>query len=388
MKFIVFHTEQTGGQDLLWGIVRNGHKIYVYPENLSAFDANEEERADYLAKVIKDGRYDGAISWNYFPAVSRAREITGIPYIAWIFDSPLLHIYSKEAVNSCNYIFDFDKTSAAELKSFGINAYHMPLGVNTDRLAGLVITDEQIKKYSRDISFVGSLYQKNPYNKANFSEEQQKEFDNIFTRQMMDWSHNYLYDGLNEENLLLFRQASAIADIERYAFLQERQLYGGFFMARKYAEIERKFILNTLAQDYQVTLYNRGDDVSVLENVECLGAVGYETEAPIVYFASKINLNMTLKSIRSGLPLRVFDVMGAGGFLLSNYQPEFEELYEPGKDVVLYNSMEELTELAGFYLTHERERLTIAMNGYKKTCEKHTISGRIGRMLQIVYGKS
>ncbi len=388
MRFIVFNTKQTGGQDLLWGIVLNGHEIDVYPENLSAYEADADERAESIVKFIKNGKYDGAISWNFFPAVSQACETAGIPYMAWIFDSPLLHIYSKEAINTCNYIFDFDKISAAELKSFGINAYHMPLGVNADRLRGLVITDEQIKKYSRDISFVGSLYQKNPYNKACFSEEQQKNFDVIFAKQMTDWSRNYLYDELNEENLALLRSKAAIADIDRYIFLQERQLYAGFFMARKYAQIERKLILNTLAENYQVTLYNRGDDVSVLKNVECLGAAAYETEAPIVYFASRINLNMTLKSIRSGLPLRVFDIMGAGGFLLSNYQPEFEELYEPGKDLVCYGSMEELVELAGYYLTHDRERQKVAVNGYKKTCAEHTIALRIRRMLQIVYGKS
>ena len=34
---------------------------------------------------------------------------------------------------------------------------------------------------------------------------------------------------------------------------------------------------------------------------------------------SKVNLNITLRNIKTGIPLRALDIMGAGGFLLTNY---------------------------------------------------------------------
>lgn len=95
---------------------------------------------------------------------------------------------------------------------------------------------------------------------------------------------------------------------------------------------------------------------------------------------------MTLRSIQTGLPLRVFDIMGVGGFLMSNYQQEFEELYTPDKDVVLYSSIDELIDKTKFYLAHERERLTIAMNGYKRTISEHTMKIRAVQMLNTVFG--
>lgn len=54
-----------------------------------------------------------------------------------------------------------------------------------------------------------------------------------------------------------------------------------------------------------------------------MGAVDYYEVMPHVFKQSKINLNITLRSIQSGMPLRAWDIMGAGGFLLSNYQADF-----------------------------------------------------------------
>ena len=79
--------------------------------------------------------------------------------------------------------------------------------------------------------------------------------------------------------------------------------------------------------------------------------------------------------------------MGVGGFLLSNYQAEFDELYEPGKEVELFSSFEELEDKAAFYLRHEKERLTIAMNGYKRTCAEHTMRQRVHKMMEITFGR-
>jgi hypothetical protein len=42
--------------------------------------------------------------------------------------------------------------------------------------------------------------------------------------------------------------------------------------------------------------------------------------------------------------------MAAGGFLLSNYQPELAELFRDGEEVVMYTSMDDLKEKAGYYL--------------------------------------
>ena len=60
---------------------------------------------------------------------------------------------------------------------------------------------------------------------------------------------------------------------------------------------------------YPVRLYT-ADKISGMDKVELCGPVDYVKEMPHVFKNTKINLNMTLRSIWTGIPLRAMDVMG------------------------------------------------------------------------------
>ena len=149
MKFLYVYTNAMRDDiDIPWAVLKNGHEMEYYPRNIEpeSFGVDSETTVGEVLGVIKSGNFDGIISWNYFPEVSDACELAGIPYMSWLFDSPLLHVYAKNIFNSCNYIFDFDRTSYFDLKAKGINAFYLPLGVNTERLEGVSITDADMKK--------------------------------------------------------------------------------------------------------------------------------------------------------------------------------------------------------------------------------------------------
>ena len=105
---------------------------------------------------------------------------------------------------------------------------------------------------------------------------------------------------------------------------------------------------------------------------------------PQIIKCSKINLNMTNYPIKTGLPLRIFDLMGAGGFVISNYQAEIPEYFIPGEDIVLYDSIPDLLGKIEYYLEHEDERIQIARNGYNKVKEYHTYDLRLLTMFEII----
>lgn len=391
MKLIIFYTEKNNGEDIVWAFTEEKHEVAYYTRPLSPWDMGEERNKceDEIYDKIKDLGFDGAFSWNYFPAVSNVCEKLGIPYISWLFDSPLLHVYSDTMMNSCNYIFAFDGISAADIKAKGAtNCYHLPLAVNTLRLSGLEITDADIQKYKRDISFVGSLYQSNPYNDAGDRiPDVVKEYcEKLFLLQLGDWKTNIMYTDYNPDLLKILKNLVPIFNLEEFPYISEEYVYIGFFLARKYAELERPYILNHLAENFNVTLYNSADDRSVLRNVECLDAAEYSETAPKVYYSSRINLNMSLRSIETGIPLRVFDIMGAGGFMLTNYQKEVYDYFTPGKDIEVFSCMEELDDKVRFYLNNEKARLILGMNGYKRVCAEHTMAQRVHTIMEKVFG--
>ena len=108
------------------------------------------------------------------------------------------------------------------------------------------------------------------------------------------------------------------------------------------------------------------------------------TETPKVFNLSRINLNITMRPIETGLPLRCFDILGCGGFLMTNYQPELEDMFIIGKDLEAYSSPEELVDKCSYYLTHEDERAAIARNGYEKVKSNHTHIHRLKEMLKTL----
>ena len=91
-----------------------------------------------------------------------------------------------------------------------------------------------------------------------------------------------------------------------------------------------------------------------------------------------------MRPIEKGLPLRCFDIMGCGGFLMTNYQEELEDMFVIGEDLECYDGLEELIDKCRYYLSHEEERSAIAGRGCEKVKASHTHIHRMNQMLKKV----
>ena len=143
--------------------------------------------------------------------------------------------------------------------------------------------------------------------------------------------------------------------------------------------------MTELSKKYAVTIYSNSNTSDLLR-VRYGGSLDYWSEMPKVFAATKINLNFTIPNIKSGLPLRIWDVLGSGGFLMTNFQAEIPCYLKNKEDLVCFESVEELSELCGYYLSHEEERRQIAQNGYQKVCGYHTFEQRVQVMMDTVRG--
>ena len=97
----------------------------------------------------------------------------------------------------------------------------------------------------------------------------------------------------------------------------------------------------------------------------------------------KINLNITLRSIQSGIPLRCMDIMGCGGFLLTNYQSDFLMHFTPNEDFVYYEDETDLLKKIDYYLEHDETRTVIAANGYEKVRSDHNFQTILSNIFSI-----
>lgn len=365
-------------------LVRRGNEVIKCAIDTHAKGEAMAQRNALVELCIKENRPDYVFSFNYFPFVSNICESAGVPYVSWIYDSPFMDLYSPSVLNGVNFIYVFDYGVYDEFSKSGIKTVHyLPLAVDISQYSELSLV-ESAKTYISDISFVGSLY----------SEPKQRLYDNF--KNMSPYALGYLdsivaaQKNIYGENIIeKLLTDEVIAEMEKcyptdpnpQTIMTPRQIYSQYVLCRQVTSIERKEILELIGQinevgNYRFDLFTHDEKVC-FEGWENKGEVDYYLKMPWVFAASKINLNITLKSIRTGIPLRAFDIMAAGGFLLTNYQAEFTEYFVPDEDFVFYENYEDLIKKVKYYLEHDDERMHIALNGMHKVRNNHNYDCRL-----------
>lgn len=351
---------------------------------------NQRENPDYESAfddAVSHKKYDFVFSFNYFPILSRCCSKHNLKYVSYVYDSPLVALYSYTITYPGNYIFLFDKTIYQELHSGGISTvYYLPLATNPDRLASLADSTTDLDRYQSEISFVGSLYNEDHhlYERLvhNVSSYTKGYLEALLDAQQLIYGEFFLEKMLTSDILSDLQRSTPYTPntdgIESPAYV-----YANYFLARKLAELDRTKILRTLSEHYPVKLFTQ-NATPQLPKVQNMSAVDYYAQMPLVFRHSRINLNISLRSIQSGIPLRAFDIMGSGGFLLSNYQADFPDCFTPREDFVWYGSVEEAVQLCDYYLSHEKERAQIAANGLGKIQDAHTFKHRVQTILNTL----
>ena len=343
----------------------------------------DENFTKWFCDTIPSGEYDAVLSINYYPVLSDVCMKKQIKYIALCYDNPLnVELIEETLGNSVNYVFLFDKIQFWQYAKQGFQTvYHLPLGVNRTRLTNLKISEAERKKYAAEVSFVGNLYESLLYELMAPMDDYTKGYLNaLMDIQRQIYGHYILDEAISEELIQNINSQYLKQNPKTKLRLSKQALT--FAMASEITRKDRLILLNICGVRYDTKFYSR-DESSLVKHVTKCGQVDYVEEMPKVFACSKVNLNPSLRIIQTGIPLRAFDVMGAGGFLLTNYQEELYEYYENEKDMVIYESMEDAVEKIRFYLEHEDIRCKIAESGRRKTLEEHSLQERIGKILKV-----
>ena len=119
MKIIFLDTPAFAKQDMIDAFEAShvSCDLFFHPAYNERFD-KAFETAFY--DFAEHNNYDFVFSFNYFPVLSNCCQKYGIPYVSYIYDCPLTALYSCSLINSCNYVFLFDKTTYLTFKNAGI----------------------------------------------------------------------------------------------------------------------------------------------------------------------------------------------------------------------------------------------------------------------------
>ena len=388
MKILFMEWKSFGNEDILSAFQKMGHTVKRCPFSNKELRSNETVEKEILS-AIQTFSPDFVFSFNYFPIISLACKKADMRYLAWVYDSPYVMLYSYTIIYPGNYVFVFDKELCSEFCKAGIKTVHyLPMAANTDRLRGM--NDETLFsstrwKNQKDLAFIGSLYtEKHQFfsRLEGITEYTRGYLEGLMAAQKQVYGYNFIKESLTKE---------IVEDMHRILPMQPdptgvesmEYLFAQYVINRELTARERQEILKKVSETHGLDLYTP-DETFAMSGCVNHGPVDYYDMAPYVFRHAKINLNISLRSIKSGMPLRVFDIMGSGGFLLTNFQADFLDYFTPGEDYDYYESVGDLMQKIDYYLAHEEERKAIARNGFEKIAAGHTYEHRIAEMFSYL----
>lgn len=368
-----------GGKDMKTALLACGMELSLYPFSPRT-GRNDLQFEEGLSSAIRRFAPRFVFSFNYFPVISKVCNAMEVTYVSWVYDAPLVSLYSYTLANPWNRVFLFDRQEYLFFVRNGIGTVHyLPLAAAPGRLGSDASSSDIAARYRADVSFVGALYTETNnelYSRLKDLPGYTKGYlDAIMQAQKQVYGASFIEELLFENILADLRGACPCPPFSD-GVETEAYLYSNYFLLRNVTAMERTELIQEISQRYPLQLYT--NDVSfTCPGCTNHGPVDYYKEAPYVFYHSKINLNITLRSIKSGIPLRAFDIMGSQGFLMTNYQEDLLDCFIPDEDFVYYADREDLLGKIEYYLSHEKERQEISRNGYEKILQEHTYEKRI-----------
>ncbi len=370
--------------DIIENFKKMGYEVEEYSQRLFSYDHDEEFEKNFSELLDKEA-YEFVFTVNYFAMISNMCQERGIPYIIWTCDNPLISMYHKSIFNDVNIVFTFDRTNYYEFKEMGLkHIYYLPLAVDADRIAYVLKNAKDLYMYENEVAFVGGLYERNSYDRLEkkLPDYLRGYFDAVMLIQSDLYGSSIVEEALTPD---IMQEVESLFELEKHkdSFSNLELIFSTTTLGFKIAQIERKNALIELAKKADVSIYSNSDTEDLL-GVTYKGGVEYWTEMPKVFYGSKINLNFTIPNIKSGIPLRVWDVLGSGGFLLTNFQAELPMYFKDGEDLITFYSREDCIEKTLFYLKHDEERKRIAAHGLETVKKNHNYDIRMKEMMDIV----
>lgn len=391
MKILFLDWKSLGNEDIVSAaeyLNQHGYKISIkmYPFD-NHIEDDDKEASDKLLQEVKKETPDFVMSFNYFPLVSKVCNELGVKYASWVYDNPAVRLFSYTLINKCNYVFVFDSQMYETFASQGINTvYYLPMAAAVRRYDKLPRNPEKEKRLSGKISFVGHLYNEdhNYYDKLmeKASDYCKGYLEGLIRSQMeiqgLDVVSKSIQPEVMKEMIDVLEIKPGYDSVASYEYL-----YSNYVINRKITSLERCEILEEIGKKYPVELFT-SDTGFNKAGINNHGEVDYYLSMPYVFKNSDINLNITLRSIQKGIPLRIMDIMGCGGFVLTNYQEDMFRFFEAGRDFVYYESRSDLMDKIGYYLAHEDERKEIAKRGHDRVLQEHTYEQRLRDIISIL----
>lgn len=309
-----------------------------------------------------------------------------LPLASWFVDNPhlIIHLYSK-CVSPWTALFTYDADNVASLHAAGFpHAFYLPLGTDPERFRPS--SKPVPASWKASVSFVGNsmIYKVGARLKKTKLPRSLLRTFRASAREFMDDDSHSIPE---------FLQRRRPQDYANYAALagNEERLAYETALTWQATRLYRNGCVRRLLPFCPLLVGDDGWKIEFRHDTpqpRYHGIINYYEDLPRFYAHSDINFNCTSKQMKGAVNQRVFDGPAAGGFVLTDWRPQMESLFERG-EMACYRSRDEIPDLVRFYLAHPDERRRIMEAGRARVLKCHSWADRLRGLLQTmrqIYG--
>jgi len=297
------------------GFEKNGHVVTSFdPETV-------EDSKSKVFEIVKVSSPDFILHTKDELPADVFQELRKHAKVIQWYPDPVIPDWLIPYVKASDIFFTMSEGLVEEFRKYNPNVFWLTQAFEPAFFELKMITDEDVKFYSSEVTFVGNLGSKDQYLSRRCDLEK-----------VIDAGYKLKWWGPK-----IPRKFSTIPLL----FGRLGRAYGGRFVwGEEYAKLAR---------------------------------------------LSKIFLAFdSMPHIRKSMSARMYTAVGCGAFYLCRYVDGMEEVLEPGKEIAVFRSEHEMMDMIGRYLKNDAERKRIAEAGKNRVLREHTYEVRARQMMELI----
>ncbi len=340
-------------------------------------------KPDFLLTMNHLGFDEDGVLTDFFRSIE-------MPLASWYVDSPrlIVHAFDKN-VSPWMSLFLWDKSYMKDMEAMGFDSVkYLPLGTDESLFKPLTAGKHKKKldNYSCDIGFVGNSMVE------PVKEWMEKVGPDLHPIVEKAAEHVAYSATLRGDIMQIIPEAErdkiTVLSRKEKMDLEAAVLWKATLIYRlSCVQMLKEFNVNIYGDNGWRLLINfplpsrERDRVRVGLN-KLSPPLNYYKELPFLYNACRLNFNATSRQMSEAVNQRVFDVPVCGSFLLTDHQEALHEMFDVGKEIIIYENRDEIPDLVSYYLKHPDERQKTALMGRERVLKEHTYKHRLKSLIE------
>ncbi len=339
-----------------------------------------------LLKTVIDFRPDFVLTVNHFGLdregkLSALLEKLQLPLASWFVDNPHLILHHYEQPGCANTVlFTYDAGNLALLKDKGFeNVHYLPLATDPERFKPKRQSTIP-KEWISDVSFVGNSMTApvaRSLRDAGLSSPWDQQYVQL-AAQFNDSAHTSVMEFIGSHHPQWQEMHAALPTREHQLALESLITW----------EATRQYRQSCIREILPFTPLIVGDEgwkkLLPAKGWRHLPRLDYYVDLPHFYPCAKINFNCTSTQMKGAVNQRVFDVPACGGFILTDYRNQMEDLFDMDTEIIVFHSRDEIPEQIQRLLSDKQKRNKVIQAARRRILSQHTYEIRLGQLANLM----